>query len=294
MPCVACAAETRCYTPHSEVQENMNEIIHGNHLDVLKRYPDGCFDMFLTSPPYDDLREYKGYTFKFEPLAHELYRVLKDGGVGVWVVNDATVNGSETLTSFKQAIYFKDVVGFNVHDTMAYCKDGLAFPNSNRYYQTFEYMFVLSKGNLKAANLLRKITTHKNNSAARSRQKDGSLQRIKYDVGKETRVLGNVWKYGIGNGKSTLDKIAFKHPAIFPEKLAEDHILSWSNPGDVILDPMCGSGTTCKMAAKHQRQYVGIDCSETYCELARTRLERFTTQTTIFDTVSDTRENADV
>ena len=120
-----------------------DKIIHGNHLDVLKRYPDDCFDMFLTSPPYDNLRDYEGYDFQFEPLAHELYRTLKPGGVGVWVVNDATKDGSETLTSAKQKIFFKEICGFNVWDTMIYEKNGVAYPAKDRYYQVFEYISII-------------------------------------------------------------------------------------------------------------------------------------------------------
>ena len=268
----------------------MNEIIHGNHLDVLKRYPDDCFDMFLTSPPYDNLRDYEGYDFKFEPLAHELYRTLKPGGVGVWVVGDATVNGSETLTSFKQAIYFKEEVGFNVHDTMIYHRQS-AYPANVRYSQDFEYIFVLSKGKPLVFNPVKikrcpiggsPVGRERNKTSLKMRDMN-AVKRVKEARKSQLKIKGNIWFYITGFLKTSKDKDAFEHPAIFPEKLAEDHILSWSNPGDIILDPMCGSGTTCKMAVKHQRQYVGIDCSEKYCELSRKRLDRFTAQTTIFD-----------
>jgi site-specific DNA-methyltransferase (adenine-specific) len=269
----------------------INEIICGNHLDVLKEYPDGFFDMVLTSPPYDNLRDYKGYTFEFEPLAHELYRVLKDGGVCVWVVNDATIDGSETLTSFRQAIYFKDVVGFNVHDTMIYCPLGTGAKGSNKsYWQAFEYMLVLVKGKISTYNLLK----DKINSSVGAVQTTGRLKSDgkKKDLKRRrvplfsTRI--NIWNYNVniyGMGDTG-------HPAPFPEKLAEDHILSWSNPGDIILDPMCGSGTTCKMAVKHQRHYVGIDCAEEYCDIARRRLEKFTAQMTVFDVLQKRLDNA--
>jgi site-specific DNA-methyltransferase (adenine-specific) len=264
----------------------LNTIIEGDHVDVLQAYPDGYFDMFLTSPPYDNLRDYKGYEFRFEPLAHELYRTLKPGGVGVWIVNDATVNGSETLTSFKQAIYFKEEVGFNIHDTMIYAKLGVAYPNTLRYYASFEYMFVLSKGAPQTVHLLtdKKNRTQFRSISGRERRPNGELKTIKKGRRiKEFGVRQNVWMYSTGFNNTAQEKYVYGHPAAFPEKLAEDHILSWSNSGDVILDPMCGSGTTCKMAVKHQRQYVGIDCAEGYCELARKRLKNFRVQTTIFD-----------
>ncbi len=270
----------------------LNKVVCGNHLDILKRYPDGCFDMFLTSPPYDNLRDYEGYDFQFEPLAHELYRTLKSGGVGVWVVNDATVDGSETLTSFKQAIYFKDDVGFNVHDTMVYQKQNYVPQSHDRYEQCFEYAFILCKGKVLTFNPIkvkcvqkrkkRMLATHSVSTLERN-SKTGLKRGHRY-VSNEDKLKNNIWEYVVNH--KTQDNIAFQHPAIFPEKLAEDHILSWSNPGDVILDPMCGSGTTCKMAAKHQRQYIGIDISEKYCELARERLDRFTKQTTIFEKVA--------
>jgi len=268
----------------------MNDILCGNHLDVLRRYPDDCFDMFLTSPPYDNLRYYEGYDFQFEPLAHELYRTLKPGGVGVWVVGDQTNDFCESLTSFKQAIYFVKNAGFKLNDTMVYKKAGYPFPagrNHTKYANAFEYMFVFAKG--------KPLTFHqikdKPNTTAtqvmniRGRQPSGEMKSA-HGNGKIIKKLGartNIWTYFTGFMLSSKDKNSFQHPAIFPEKLAEDHILSWSNTGDVILDPMCGSGTTCKMAAKHQRQYIGIDISEKYCELARKRLDRFTAQTTIFD-----------
>lgn len=252
----------------------LNKIHNGDCLEVLKTFPDNSVDMVLTSPPYDNLRDYKGYTFNFEGIAQQLFRVVKDGGVMVWVVGDATIDGSETGTSFKQALYFKEI-GFNLHDTMIYRKDAYPFPPSNRYFPVFEYMFVLAKSIPKTTNLIRVPTNaqdrHNSNS---TRQKDGTIEKVKYAVGLDTRIRDNIWKYGIGNGKSTLDKIAFEHPAIFPEKLAEDHILSWSNKGDLILDPMCGSGTTLKMAKKNNRNYIGIEISPEYCKIAEQRLKQ--------------------
>jgi len=266
-----------------------NKIIQGNHLDVLKRYPDDTFDMSITSPPYDKLRTYEGYDFKFEPLAHELYRTLKPGGVLVWVVNDSTVNGSETLTSAKQKIFFREECGFNIHDTMFYEKNGAAFPEQKRYYQVIEYMVILSKGKPLTLHLLkdRKNRWEKGkwSQKASKREKDGTLTFRTVPITPKFGIRFNLWRYSTGAGYHDTDGLSSQHPATFPEKLAEDHILSWSNPGDVILDPMCGSGTTCKMAAKHQRQYIGIDISEKYCELARERLDRFTKQTTIFEVI---------
>lgn len=254
----------------------INQIICGNCAEIMESWPDECIDLTVTSPPYDNLRDYKGYTFDFETIAKQLYRITKPGGVVVWVVGDATINGSETGTSFRQALYFKDVCGFSLHDTMIYKKKASVFPNTNRYYQAFEYMFVFSKGRPKTVNL---IKDRRNLCSGRAisgtdRQKDGTfMPRRKGKIISKLGVRFNIWEYPTGWSNSTRDEIAFQHPAVFPEQLAADHIISWSNPGDIVLDPMCGSGTTCKMALKLGRRFIGIDIAEEYCEIARKRVE---------------------
>ena len=262
----------------------IDEIIHGDCLEVMKEMPEGIIDLTVTSPPYDNLRTYEGYEFDFEGIAEQLYRVTKPGGVVVWVVGDATVKGSETGTSFRQALYFKDI-GFNLHDTMIYQKNSYPFPPSNRYYQQFEYMFVFSKGRPKTANILRQPTDprwrKKNNASSSQRNKDGSVRKLEGETGMDDRKMDNVWLLNAGYMKGTPDKIAFSHPATFPDTLAGRHILTWSNPGDLVLDPMCGSGTTCKMAAINNRRYIGIDISEKYVNIARERIRKHTQQMSI-------------
>lgn len=253
------------------IEELKNTIIQGDCLEVMKDIPDKSIDMVLTSPPYDNLREYKGYTFNFEGIAQELFRIIKDGGVCVWVVGDATINGSETGTSFRQALYFKEI-GFNLHDTMIYQKNSYPFPPSNRYFGVFEYMFVFSKGSPKTTNLMRVFCIGKKHSMSTSRQADGTIENMKYEMGKEDRIEDNVWKINVGYGKSSLDKFSFEHPATFPEELAEKHIVSWSNEGDIVLDPFAGSGTTLKMAKINKRDYIGIEISEEYCKIAEQRI----------------------
>lgn len=253
----------------------VDQIIHGDCLEVLRGFDNDCIDLTVTSPPYDNLRTYNGYTFDFEGIAKELYRVTKQGGVVVWVVGDATIKGSETGTSFKQALYFKEI-GFNLHDTMIYQKNSYPFPPSNRYFGVFEYMFVLTKGSPKTFNMIRVPCVGQKHKSSTSRQKDGSIEPMKYKMGHETRIADNIWKLNVGYGQSSLDKISFEHPATFPEKLAEDHILSWSNEGDTVLDPMCGSGTTLKMAKKNNRKYIGIEISQEYIDIAEARLNAIT------------------
>jgi len=243
--------------------------------------PNEFIDLVVTSPPYDNLRDYNGYSFPFEGIAKELYRVTKSGGVLVWVVGDATIDGSESGTSFRQALYFMQM-GFNLHDTMIYHKDNFAFPCSNRYYQTFEYMFVFSKGSPKTHNLLQVKTTCFNHSSSTYRNADGTFEVAKYATGKPTRAKENVWKYGVGNGKGTLDKIAFKHPATFPEQLVADHIYSWSNKGDLVYDCFGGSGTTAKMAHLQKRNWILSEISIEYCQIAEKRIAPYLAQTSLF------------
>ena len=244
-----------------------NQVIQGDCLEVMRDMAENSVDMVLTSPPYDNLRTYNGFTFDFEGIAKEIYRVLKDGGVCVWVVGDATIKGSETGTSFKQALYFKEI-GFNLHDTMIWTKLGGGAVGSNLCYtQNFEYMFVLSKGRPKSINLIRDLENGNFGKCSGihqgRRKKDGT---IKIEVRKapgEFSKRNNHWYIPPQKGE---------HPAVFPEKLAEDHILSWSNEGDTILDPMAGSGTTLKMAKKNGRNYIGIEISPEYIEIINKRL----------------------
>ena len=249
----------------------LNHIIHGDCKEIMQQFPDNCIDLTVTSPPYDNLRTYNGFTFDFEGIAKELYRVTKKGGVVVWVVGDATINGSETGTSFRQALYFKEM-GFNLHDTMIYEKNGTGACGSNLcYWQAFEYMFVLTKGKPKTVNRLGNGKPRTKGGVKPGRlTKDGKQKiEVRSDAEGKEQIRDNVWTYNVGFASGD-DKV--KHPAKFPEKLAEDHIISWSNPGDIVLDPMCGSGTTCKMAAINERKYIGIDISEEYCEIAKKRV----------------------
>ena len=251
------------------------ELWRGDCLELMKNIPDGSVDLTVTSPPYDNLRTYNGFSWDFEETAKELYRITKSGGIVVWIVGDSyDKKGSETLTSFKQALFFKDL-GFNVHDTMIYQKNSYPFPPSNRYYQQFEYMFVLSKGKPKTTNLLKQKTKWRKDTSQVStcRNADGSTSAMKYEKGKEDRILDNVWLINTGYMRTTKDKFAYKHPAMFPEELCERHILSWTNEGDTVLDPLMGSGTTGKMSVLNNRNFIGIELDEEYFQIAKQRIE---------------------
>ena len=244
----------------------------GDCIEVMKTLPDNSVDLTVTSPPYDNLRTYSDtlvWNFDvFKQVAEQLYRVTKRGGVVVWVVGDATVKGSETGTSFKQALYFKEI-GFNLHDTMIWEKTA-RIPTQDRYYNNFEYMFIISKGKPKSMNF---IIDHPNVSAGKKRRKDKVINKgenIKSDeylIYPEFSRRTNVWRIHIGANKETKG-----HPAVFPEQLANDHIISWSNVGDTVLDPFMGSATTGKMALLNSRKFIGIEKVPEYFNISEQRI----------------------
>jgi site-specific DNA-methyltransferase (adenine-specific) len=263
--------------------ETENGILYcGDCLEIMKNFPEDTIDLVVTSPPYDSLRSYKNnideiWCFDvFKNIAKELTRVLKNGGVIVWVVGDATIKGSETGSSFKQALYFKEKCGLNIHDTMIYAKNGFSKPSHNRYHQVFEYMFIFSKGKPKTFN---PIKDKKNKYAGQTswgrntiRTKDGKLVEKKRRIMSEYGMRYNIWKYNVGKGFSQKDDIAFQHPATFPEQLAYDHIISWSNENDLVFDPFMGSGTVAKQCEILNRRWLGSDISYEYCDITKNRL----------------------
>ena len=239
--------------------------------------PDGAIDLILTSPPYDNLRDYDGYTFDFEAIASQMYRVLADGGVAVWVVGDK-INGGRTLTSFRHAIGF-EAAGFSVHDVMIYRKKNTPFMRKNAYTNCYEMMFVLAKGRPKTFNpIMQKTVRSGVEMLVANKGADGVNRKVPAVLNKE-KVRANIWEYAVGLGGTTNDRFAFEHPAMFPEALARDHILSWSNAGDLVYDPMCGAGTTLKMAASLDRRYLGTDVSAKYAELSEKRVSRIAANT---------------
>ena len=245
-------------------------LIVGNCVDIMRRWRDGAIQLTVTSPPYDQLRDYKGYSFPFEAIAAELYRVTADGGVVVWVVGDR-IRAGRSLTSFRQALYFQEI-GFSAHDVMIYQKKNTPFMRSNAYTNAYEMMFVLSKGKPATFNPLKEPTRRQGHEMLpHNKLPDGVNKKTLKELKRE-KTRTNIWSYAVGLGGTTGDRIAFQHPAVFPERLALDHILSWSNEGDLVLDPMCGSGTTGKMALLNGRRFIGIDISADYIDIARQRL----------------------
>ena len=249
------------------------ELIHDDALIALTKLEENSIDLTVTSPPYDNLRTYNGNNDQWseqvwKDCIEELYRVTKEGGVVVWVVGDATIKGSETGTSFKQALWAMEC-GFNLHDTMIYEKAQSCFGSNKCYLQAFEYMFVFSKGKAGTTNFIRdRLNVRGGNTestVSSGVNKNGFSGSRIY---KTAEVLGkrkNIWKYGVGGGK-------IPHPAVFPEQLAHDHIISWSNEGDTVLDCFMGSGTTGKMAKQLGRNFIGIELDQTYFNIAKERL----------------------
>jgi DNA modification methylase len=247
-----------------------------DNVTYLKTVSDNTFDLTVTSPPYDNLRDYKGYSWDFEALARELFRTTKVGGVVVWVVGDATIKGSETGSSFRQALYFMEC-GFNLHDTMIWKKPNPIPTQSTRYQQGFEYMFIFVNGKFKTFNPIKtdckcrnvKVKKHRAKASGHNYNNEGHY------IVSDKKIIDNVWV--IANTKNK-----YNHTAIFPEQLAYDHIISWSNENDLVFDPFMGSGTTAKMCEKSNRNWVGCEISDEYCEITKKRIENHIVQTELF------------
>ena len=248
------------------------KVYTGDCVKFMAKMQPESVDLTVTSPPYDNLRDYKGYSFDFERIAQSLLQVTKPGGVVVWVVGDK-INGGRTLTSFRQGLYFQEI-GFCMHDVMIYQKKNTPFMRSNAYTNCYEYMFILSKGSPRSFNPIKAKTVRSGNEMlVHNKMADGINKKVMGELKKE-KTKTNVWQYAVGLGGTTSDRIAFEHPAVFPEKLAQDHIVSWTNPGDLVFDPMCGSGTTCKMAVLNDRKWIGVDISDDYTKVARQRVRQ--------------------
>lgn len=250
----------------------LNKIYVESCLDTMKRMPNDSVDLVVTSPPYDNLRTYNGYTFDFESIAAELFRVTKWGGVVVWVVGDATVQGSETGTSFRQALGFM-AAGFRLHDTMIWRKTNpMPKVKTKRYFDVFEYMFVFSKGQPKTFNPIMQATKQggKVYNSTVKQISTGKERVPKSFVLNSERYKDNIWEIAVAQNKTA-------HTAVFPEQIANDHIISWSNEGDVVYDPFMGSGTTAKAAVLTGRAYIGSEISQEYADIAEQRLSQLDT-----------------
>ena len=269
-----------------DIKDIENQIINADCMDILKELPDKCIDLVVTSPPYDNLRTYNGtleWSFDiFQEIAKELVRVLKDGGVIVWIVSDATINGSETGTSFRQALYFKEL-GLNLHDTMIWSKPQFTAVGAlkKRYAQTFEYMFIISKGINKTFNPIkdRKTLSRTKCYHGKIRQKDGTMKPMS-NLGKKYGEWGI--RYNVWNLAPEMSNIKRQHPAQFPEQIAQDHIITWSNENDLILDCFSGSGTTAIACHNLKRRFICIEKDKDYWKASVERLKNAQAQLKLF------------
>jgi site-specific DNA-methyltransferase (adenine-specific) len=250
----------------------INTVYNEDNLKTLEAMPDDFIDLVVTSPPYGDARDYSGFEWDLMGLIMELYDKLKKGGVIVWVVNDQTKNGSESGESFRQALSFMGY-GFNLHDTMIWEKPNFSMPSTTRYHQLFEYMFIFSKGKPKTFNpICDKPNKYKTSFSINTiRKKDGTMATIPRNIYSEFGMRGNVWKMNTSGQERPCKKI--EHPATFSEILAHDHIISWSNPGDLVYDPFMGSGTVAKVAKDLERNWIGSEISSDYCKIIESRLK---------------------
>lgn len=268
------------------IEEFENRIICGDCVSVMEKMPSGCVDLVVCSPPYDSQRSYMGYTYDAECVITALRRVVKPGGVVVWNIQDQTVDGGKTGTSFRNALYFMSL-GFKLYQNIHYVKSGTNFPSKVRYTEVTENMFVFSLlGKPKTINIIKDVPKLWQGSWAttRNRKKDGSLKDSKSKncgAGRSGRAVGDeygykartdLWQIANSHGFAHSDDLGATHPGSFPEALPRDHVISWSNPGDLVLDPLNGGGTTTKMAKQLGRRFIGIDCSAEYCAIAEKRL----------------------
>jgi len=249
-----------------EVMLPVNQILCGDNVETMKQFPADSVDLVVTSPPYDNLRTYGGHSWDFQLVADQLWRSIKPGGVVVWVVADQTIDGSESGESFRQALRFKEI-GFRLHDTMIWSKDTFSLPFPNRYHQTFEYMFVFSKGSPTFNPISDRRNKHSGSKVGVTVREtcDNMTRRSDKNIAEHGKRF-NVWKCSVEKGA------VLGHPAPFPESLARDHILSWSNENDIVLDPFAGSGTTCRKAKDLGRKWIGIEVNPDYVEIINKRM----------------------
>lgn len=251
--------------------ENGIEIYHGDCREILPSLPK--VDLVVTSPPYGSVRDYVRYE-GVDTLAvlAELACMLIEGGVIVWNTADQVTEGSETGQSFREALHVMSQ-GLRLHDTMIYCREGVNFPDANRYHPAFEYMFVFSKGAPRCFNGIRDRKNKWGGTTVHGtqRERDGRMT-VPSQNGSLIPDIGlrlNWWILKPASTEPTLD-----HPARMPISMAQAHVQSWCNAGDLVLDPFMGSGTTLRAAKDLGRKAIGIEICEAYCEIAANRLRQ--------------------
>lgn len=250
--------------------------------DYVTIYNDDCrnqlryiaADLCVTSPPYDSLRDYEGIEWDHKVFMQIARRLRQSVSNIVWIVGDASIDGGESGSSFKQALYFIKL-GYKLHDTMIWQKRGFSMPSHTRYHQIFEYMFVFRRGEIPFSPIkdVKNITGGKTTLGKNTfRMKNGEMTERARRPAAEWGMRNNIWKTNTTGQEQPCKTL--EHPATFPYKLAHDHIVSWSNQGDMIVDPFMGSGTTLRAAKDLRRTAIGIEISEKYCEIAARKMQQ--------------------
>ena len=259
--------------------EKTNVIHTGNCTDILSQYPDDFFDLTIFSPPYDDIRNYHGYTLDMNSLGNELFRTTKEGGIVIMITQDQTKNFKKSLTSFRTIIDWCDNIGWKLFECVIYKKDGR--PGvfwEKRFRVDHEYIPIFFKGdkpkyfNKDSVKVPCKYKGRILNSFL-ERVGDKSVRSKKQMIVPDTKCRGTIWFF---NRDLNLN-LKRKHPAVFPDQLPYDFIQVFTEKGDIVLDPMIGSGTTAVMAKLLERNYVGIDISKEYCDIAKERVKTLET-----------------
>lgn len=232
-------------------------------------------DLVLFSPPYDGVRDYRGnWTLDLPALGSELLRVVKDGGFAVMVIADGTKNQRKSMTTFRTAVAWEDA-GWSLFESVIYSRDGR--PGAwwaTRFRVDHEHILMFYKGKrprpVTHHDGLRVPSKHAGKKwTGTQRLTDGTLVKTSATVAAD-KCRGTIWHYATSNSEGNRTKA--KHPATFPDALARDVILALSAPGDVVYDPMMGSGTSVVIAAQEGRRWLGNDFFAEYVEIAQQRL----------------------
>jgi site-specific DNA-methyltransferase (adenine-specific) len=254
----------------------LNKVYQQDCIVGMRKIPDGAIDLVVTSPPYDNLRDYNGYSVDLNETGKNIYRILKDGGVAVMVIQDQTKNFGKSLTSFRTIVDWCDNVGFKLFECVIYRKNGTEGAWwKNRFRVDHEYMPIFLKGEKPQyfnKDSLKVKSKHggKIMTGFANRKTNGETGKSITKAINEMKCRGTVWDYLMAGDK---DPVKRKHPAPFPDKIPFDFINCFCPPNGIVLDPFVGSGSTVVGAKKLNRSFIGFDISEEYCNLTRKRLD---------------------
>ena len=255
----------------------VNKIICDDNVKFLSTLPENCIDMVVTSPPYDNLRDYNGFQLDLSGVGEQLFRVLKPGGIVAVIIQDSTQDGRKTLTSFRMIVNWCDTIGFGLFENCIYSRQGVEGAWwKKRFRVDHEYIPLFIKGKRPAyfnKEELKIPSKHggKTMTGAATRNKDGTQQKSRSVYINPMKCRGTIWNYPqCGDGS----KLKHLHPATFPNLLPYDLIQCFCPENGIVLDPFNGSGTTCVAAKSLNRQYIGVDCSQEYCDIAEKRIQQ--------------------